>query len=242
MRRCPHSYVSINIEKNMVTTSGITWNEFYHGIERKPKGILLIEGLARCSDFCKRLSLDYIRPEHMETFSEEDVDSFGNFQWVDFEDVKNLSDVTDAELAEILFAGHMWEPLKTHRIDSLQNRFVYLSHDDCSIVRVYMNCMEDYKQVVNYKICKELKGRKRSIQPIQENVMERLYSMFQKGAVIDFDEAVKSRACIYQIGEVMPMDEVWNVLEQRKKQKEDALLAYDSKGKNWAIQQQVGRR
>lgn len=229
------SYISIDIKINIITTSGISWNEFYCGIIEKPKGILIVKGLPLEAEFCKKLSFEYISPAQIPAFSQSNVYDFGDFQWIDFEDVSNLANVSDTELAEILFTFHKGKPLKSYKIDSLQNHYVYISHDDDWFVKIHMDHLEKYKQVINYKICKELKGRKQDIHPIQENVMEQLFSMFQKGAVIDFEKKTASSVTIYQLEEINSMDDIYDLLDERRKHETGFELRYYSDKKQWSV-------
>ncbi len=234
MKNDDFSYISIDEKNHVVATSGITWSEFYHGIDDKPKGILLMKRVTIKIDTCN-LSLDYIPPERMSEFVKSDVYNLGEFHWVDFEDVASLSNVTDAELSEILFTSHMGRPLKSYKIDSLQNRYVYLGHDDGWFTKTYMDCPSNYRHVINYKICKEIKGRRCGIEPIQDDVMAWMLPLFQKGAVLDFEGGTEVGVCIYQIGRAKSMDEIHWSLDRHRKQSGRVYLEYDSRKKKWVV-------
>ncbi|MCL2010821.1 MAG: hypothetical protein FWG71_09820, partial [Synergistaceae bacterium] len=78
------SFVKTDLTNNFIWTSGISWNEFYNGIETKPKNILLLAGYPEEASFCNELNLEYITDEIMSSFVESDVYGYGDFYWVDF--------------------------------------------------------------------------------------------------------------------------------------------------------------
>jgi len=179
--------------------------------------------------------MDYIPAEEMAVFVESNVYDYGDFCWVDFAAPANLDNVSDNELAELLFFRHTCRPLTSYRIPSLQNSYAYWSHDDGWVTRVYMERPDEYKQVIEYKILKELKGRKRSIEPIPTAIMDALFTMFLGGAVLDFEWSTTSGVRVYPIGNVDDMDSIHSLLDQRRRRQNGAGLWYDTRTKTWSI-------
>jgi len=179
--------------------------------------------------------MDCILSKEMEKFTDSDVYDFGDFCWVDFPDSASLDNVTDNELAELLFFRHMCRPLTSYTIPSLQNRYAYWGHDDGWFTRVYMERPEEYKQVIEYKILKELKGRKRSIEPIPTEIMNVLFVMFQGGAVLDFEGSTASGVRVYAMGNVSDMDSIHCLLDRHRSRLSGTLLWYDTRTKKWSI-------
>jgi len=101
-----------------------------------------------------------------------------------------------------------------------------------------METLDDYKKVIEYKILKELKGRKRSIQPLPEELLDKLFAMFQKGAVIDFEKSTTSGVYIHPIGEISSISDIHRLLDRHRKRTLDSIwLGYNTDTKIWLISQ-----
>ena len=149
-------YIQINEEENYVHTSGMTFNEFYEGIQAKPENILILKGYPndRYSHFENEIYLRYVTSDNIKDFSQKNVYDYGDFCWLDFESIDNLRSISDFELAEMLFFAHKAKPVKTYRFNCLNNQYAYYSHDDGWYTKVYMSWTGSYKSVVEYIIKK----------------------------------------------------------------------------------------
>ncbi|MCL2461449.1 MAG: hypothetical protein FWF44_02195 [Defluviitaleaceae bacterium] len=239
MKNTWFSYIRIDTEQNFVESSGISWNEFYNGIEIKPQGILLLAGYSRDALMCKEIGLEYIPPERISDFVESEIYGPGTVSWADFADASKLPMISDYELADLLFFMHSWRPLKSFMFEVLNNKYAYCSHDDGVWANTYMDCPENYMQVVEYKILKELKGRKRTIEKIPVVIMDKLSSEFQNGAVIDFEycrtDKFGTGVMIYPIGTAEGIVEIYHILDKRRRGRDGIPLVYDTNTKKWSI-------
>lgn len=179
--------------------------------------------------------LEYIPAGNMAQYVKSDVHGYGDFSWVDFAEVDSLENIAQQELAELLYLAHMWKPLSSFCFSSLNNRYAYIAHDDDWAVRVYMKDVKNYKQVIEYKILKELKGRKRSIAPIPEEIMEQLYGMFCEGAVLDFENSYLTGVRVYLIGEIDNMDGIHDKLDKLRYRLQGVGLEYNVNKKTWRL-------
>jgi hypothetical protein len=99
-----------------------------------------------------------------------------------------------------------------------------------------MDRLKDYKKVVEYKIRKELKGRKRTISPIPDDIMDRLYVEFENGIVIDFETNDVDNVRIYTKVDTDHIEGIHKILDHRRPRNLGAIsLWYDSKTKKWNI-------
>ena len=57
--------------------------------------------------------------------------------------------------------------------------------------------IEDYKYVIESKILKEFKGRKKYILNIPNYILEKIFDMFKSGVVIDFEKLLYDSVYIY---------------------------------------------
>ena len=119
------AYIKINEDENKILTSGIEFNEFINGINEKPKNVLILDGYPINSNRHFKLGLDYVKNCDLEEFYKEDVYSFGDFSWIDFEEEENLEKVDELLLSKLLYLRHRCKPLDTCFFDNLKNQYAY---------------------------------------------------------------------------------------------------------------------
>lgn len=126
-----------------IVASGIEFNDIAQHLAIQ-SGIILLNPSYFLPDYVKRdrkTSLSYILNEDINKLYEENVYSWGNFCWVDYTD--DLLEITDQEIAELLYIEHMGKPMNRIVLPSLRNRFLYLSHDDGWYLKLYYTSWDD---------------------------------------------------------------------------------------------------
>ncbi len=113
-------YIKIDTNNRKVKSSGIKFNESIKGIKDKPKNILILSGDSIYSELNTDLNLEYINGKGLIEFYTEDVYSFGDFHWVDFEEEENLNNIDKLDLAKILYLNHKGIPFDTFIFKSLK--------------------------------------------------------------------------------------------------------------------------
>lgn len=229
------TYIKIYEDKNKVKTSGIRFKEFIDGIDKRPKNILILSGESEFSYRNININFDYVKNDDLENLYNEDVYSFGDFNWIDFDKESNLENIDKLELSKILYINHIKEPFDTFLFKSLNNNYVYLSHDDDYIVNIYMKNINTYKNVINNKILKEFKGRKRYIKNLPDEMLDYIYDLCKIGIIIDFEELSFNSVRIYTVGEVKLLDEAHEKLDKYRKKLNGVSLCYNTKNKKWKL-------
>lgn len=240
MRNKYFTYIKIDDQENRIRTSGVSWSDFYWGIQPKPQNLLILDGnplwdLDEKYDYLYHpaLGFEYVSADQMEAISHAKVDHTGNFSCIDIAQLGDLDHITNDELSELLFFSHKVQPLRQISIGSLQNRWLYHSHDDDWSAWIYMRQIEDYRNVINYKIKKELQGRKRSIADLPADIVDKLWEMFMQGAVLDFENSNDSGVRIYIIGNHLDMDKIHGQLDKHRERHDGVWLEYDTRKKQW---------
>lgn len=229
------TYIKIDEQQSCIYTTGMTFKEFIFGMKPKINNILILSGFPEVSNWNRKLCLEYIKKEKLNDFYEEDVYSYGDFCWVDFENESDLNNVTKEELASLLYMAHLKEKLNDFKIKSLNNKYAYLCHDDEYSVKIYMQNTKKYKKVIQYKILKELQGKKKMIAKIPDDIMDTLYDYFKQGAVIDFERAYLTGVNIYIIGDYFDIDLIHKKLDSKRNVFNNCNLDYNRKNKKWSI-------
>ncbi|QOR35455.1 hypothetical protein IMX26_01005 [Clostridium sp. 'deep sea'] len=120
----------------------------------------------------------------------------------------------------------------------LKNKYLYLAHDDEYNTRIYMQDLKDYRNVITAKLCAELKGRRRHMEDISQEINNELYQLAMTGMLIDFTNISRDRnyvrVQIYQLGDLCGYDAVEQTL-YRKKQCLGAYKTLEYKRGKWKL-------
>lgn len=186
-------YIYINETEGYVFSTGVHFKTFAAALLNSKSGFLMLRGYPEEAMYDKHTFFEYVPTKDIDNFiQEEDVYNYGDFCWVDFSDDKSITKLTDKEIAELLFAAHMKRPLESAFYSSIRNQYLYLCHDDDYWVKVYMQDIKQYKLVIAQKIRDCFMGRKRSLAPIPNDIIDVLFNFFKSGAVFDFENSTVS--------------------------------------------------
>lgn len=240
MRARYYCYIEIDEQQHCVYSSGIEFKLFMEHIPQKPKNILLLESEFNDRKYNKSTHLYYADSSNMNDLVTDNVYDYGNFRWVDFENQQSLDELSKLDLAKLLYFSHRCEPFDSICFPTLQNNYLYAAHDDDWWTRVFMLRLEEYLSVLEGKILKEFKGRKRSIKPIPKEIVETLYSIALSGMVIDFEHICffDGGTCvrIYKIGHQDSFDEIHARLDE-KRNHWFGNLEYLNRSKKWTFRE-----
>lgn len=227
------TYIHIAEEENYIQSSGMSFNEFFNGVREKPHNLLILNGYPEDAALDRKHGLEYIPFEKIMAFVDTNVYNFGDFCWIDFADTERLASMPDEQLAELLFFAHKAKPLKSFCFNSLKNKYAYYSHDDDWYVRVYAKDPMFYLPVIEHKILKELKGRKKSIEPLPIDLLKQIYDIAKDGAVIDFENSYSTGVRVYKIGAIADMDSIHKELDKHRQNLNGLCLDYNPSSKKW---------
>ncbi|NLP13615.1 MAG: hypothetical protein GX383_03860 [Clostridium sp.] len=238
MRQKDFYYVCLDSAKCEVFTCGATFTEFYEFIPYKPQNILLLKADFWGGSWNQNTGFEYVEKEHLKDLLEDNVYDYGDFCWVDFNKKSSIDEITPVELSELLYASHKFQPLESPFFDRLDNSYTYLAHDDDYWTRIYIKDINSYRKVIEGKILKELKGRKRSIEPIPSNIIDFIYNSAKEGILIDFTKTYFSGKStgvrIYKIGRHVNYDQIHDMYE-RKQNCLNNNIVLDYTNKKWKI-------
>ena len=163
------------------------------------RGLELFEG----SEYVKKLTM-------------EDVYSLGDFGFVDYAFPHNTSELSEEEIAELLYLGHMFKPLRSPFFEVLQNRFAYLSHDDGWYCKIFCRHPCNFFAVLFKKIF----ANSEMICEPPDKIMEQALQLATKGLLIDLEDTFHKdgivEAEMYTVGDYSDMDSILNNFQQIK--------------------------
>ncbi len=103
----------------------------------------------------------------------DDIYNYGDFCWVDFNKIEEVDELEPVEIAELLYLGHMFEPLKSPFFDKIQNKYAYLAHDDGWFCRLYCRDYADFGEIIANKITDMVStSKRRKIYPFSHDLKE----------------------------------------------------------------------
>lgn len=214
------AYIRINVEKCFIETSGIRFYDFYFGIKNKPDNILVLQGNSFGSFYNQNLCLEYMSNKQINSFIQLDLCRYGDFCWVDFAQEENLNHVSDKELSELLFIAHKFEPLNSIKFKCMNNRYIYCSHDDEYLTRIYMD-VKKYMDVIEFVALNYLKQKNKVL--FSEEMKDVLFQLCQSGIIFDFEQN-SDRIKFYVVQEEIKIDDIYK-----------KLIALRQKGNGWYL-------
>lgn len=217
-------YIMTNLKNSEAIYSGIEFKEFIQFLSEPIENLMMITG------GCNVISLETKFERGLELFEghtllkhlvTENIYALGNFCFVDYIASHATEKLRDEQIAELLYLGHMFKPLKEPFFEPLQNRFAYLAHDDGFFCKLYYRNIEDFLDVLTGKIklgfCKKLKN---NVPRLSAELLSEMLRITERGMFIDFEEV---RFCdeqafvdVYCIGKLLDMDTIYNDSQELK--------------------------
>ena len=158
---------------------------------------------------------------------------------MDFNQRENFEKLEPLEIADLLYLGHMFEPVRSPFFDRIQNRYAYLAHDDGWYCKLYCRFFRDFEDVIANKIVSMVStSKRRRIYPLSSDLKKNLMSLAENGLLIDLSNISKVNNTIeipiYCIGKFLNMDDMYNDLKRHiSRSKFSARLVH--RNKEWVI-------
>lgn len=247
-------YIYINSNCQFVQSYGIEFAEFIQAIPAPIENMLLLKHKFAGGYINMHTLLDVVPSERMDKLKREPVDSYGDFCWVDFEVVDGVNELTQQEIAELLYLGHFKHHLRLPFYNQLGNRYVYLAHDDGWYNKTYYRNLDDFyvmlgeiitQKANNIKITRNLFGfnRRRVYPPMKRGALYSLSELMKEGIVISLEKAAQNRNLLeiplWVVGDFINMDDMYEEYRDREKQaKWDAKIVFNRKSRDWHVYHQ----
>ncbi|MCJ8008489.1 hypothetical protein ACFFF5_16755 [Lederbergia wuyishanensis] len=240
-------YVHMNQTDHFVLSYGIEFTEFISGIPHPIQNALLIRHKLKDSHFNMHTMLEYVDQEMIEKLVQEDINSFGDFCWIDFKEEEHLNLLSGQEIAEILYLGHIKEHLRIPFYGKLKNYYAYLSNDDGWFNKTYYKNWDLFFTMLGSTIAIKMNNqkeksllfrvKKKNTPAIPKEILNPFSDLMKEGIVISIEKAVRTRLTIevpvWVIGDFFDMDEMYEEYEGLGGRKADGKLVFDRKTGEW---------
>ncbi|WP_141433257.1 hypothetical protein [Bacillus sp. 03113] len=243
-------YVHLNEAEHYVLSYGIEFSEFYYSLSDSLNQLLLLEHSFDDGDFNVHTLLEFASKKKLKSLAEDDVYAYGNFCWIDFEELDGLNELPGQAIAELLYLGHLMDHLKPPFYNYLNNQFVYLAHDDGWYNKTYYRSLNDFHKMLgdviaykksHLKLEKSLLGikKKKQYPSVPIEVIVPLIEMMKEGIVISLQKIWQNRnrmeIPIWVLGDFSDMDNMYDEYEKVSNQQSDAKLIFDKKTREWKV-------
>lgn len=240
-------FVQINQNEHYALTSGVYFSEFIHTFSQEIQNMLLIRHQFADGHFNLKTKFDYVDQENKEKLFADDVYNYTDFCWLDFEEEEHLNLLSNKDIAELLFLGHMKTHLQLPFYSPLSNRFAYISYEDGFLNKVYYRNWIDFYRVlgtslhlkVNQQMSKSLLGRwtKKTVPNIEARVLERFLSYMKEGLVFSLEKTNRTRNLIeipvWIMNESSDMNSIYEEYDQLQNNTPDGKLICNRKSGEW---------
>ncbi|MEH7109378.1 hypothetical protein [Bacillus sp. JJ1764] len=243
-------YIHLNQTDQYVLSYGIEFDEFAATFAGSLNHLLLLKHRFDDADFNRHTLLEYCPEDRINRLAAEDVYSYGDFCWIDFTEEEVLNELSGQEMAELLYLGHHKQHLKSPFYKKLDNRFVYLAHDDGWFNKTYYRSFKDFfylfSEVIASKMGelkpeKSLLGlrKKRTYPPVNKEILLSLTPFLKEGICISLRAADVQRnrveIPVWVMGDFANMDDMYDEYQNILNEPFHAKIIFDRKTKEWKL-------
>ncbi|HAQ07225.1 MAG TPA: hypothetical protein DCR24_06770 [Bacillus bacterium] len=243
-------YIHLNDRDQYVLSYGIEFYEFARSLSDSLNHLLLLKHRHEDGDFNRHTLFEYVPEERVDRLAAENVHAYGDFCWIDFEEVESLNVLSAQEIAEMLYLGHIKHHLKLPFYNQLGNRFAYLANDDGWFNKTYYRNFNDFFRMLGGVLAgkvsalapeKTLLGikKKRAYPSVSKEILKSLMPALKEGAVFSIRNIQQNRnrleIPIWIIGDFANMDDMYDEFKEASRNASDGRLVFDKKLKEWSL-------
>lgn len=201
-------YIRLDTTAQKVTLGGVPFAVFYACAKPYIRNMLLLKSDYVGAHCCKNFELLY-GPSEIEAFLASEDLRFGDFCFVDFADGADPNALTPEQVAELLYAAHLWTPLRGIDFPPLQNAFIYLSHDDAHTLKLFYTkpaaARDVLLRLVQFQL---LQSGKMPMPTFPSSTADTLMELLQVGVLVHAVDGAHIR--LTEVGKTEDMDALRN--------------------------------
>ena len=128
-------YIWHNPEEQYIFASGIEFSDISNNLD-EISGVILIKHESCTALTDTNSNFDYMPSRYIDELNSEDIYSWGDVVWLNYNGIEAL-EITEQEIAELLYFSHRLKPLNKVSLGSLNNDFLVTQHDDGWRLKLY---------------------------------------------------------------------------------------------------------
>lgn len=212
-------YINAYPINNEIVYYGLEFKEFINFLPTNLQNILLIKSEYFGAGYKVKYNFETVNKDEIQEFLKDDIYGYGDFCWVDFDNNDIIDKLEPFEVAELLYLGHMFSPVKSPFFEKIKNKYTYLAHDDGWFCRLYCRNLNDFCEVMANKVVSMAsKSKRRKVYPMHDELKSQLLLLAEDGLLIDFSNVLRYDRSIeipiYTIGKFIDMDVMYNDLKR----------------------------
>lgn len=239
-------YVHYDSVTNHIMTRGINLLSNDFDEHYLPNNLILAEAPAEFGRFDAQTNFKILRgraevASYMETCQKEHI-RLSN--WIDFETIEMMHQLTPAEIAELLYLFHASSSLRSAFFYKLQNNYVFLTLPN-GLNKVYYRHMTHFylrfRRVMKERMLDVVNegrnflfGRKEKVAPMPIELVEELAPLFSNGLKVNFSQAYQSGSK-WLIPLMIIEDELTLLSQQQDLAEQVGSIVYDLTTERWQV-------
>ena len=207
-------------QNKSVIFHGITFKNFISSLSTLLDNIMIItcsNGLL-FSDSEIKHGFELLDKSLIEQLKDDDIS--GDFCFIDYPNIELLNRLSKYEIAELLYIGHTFELLNEDVINYVNNRFIYLSHDNGFYTTIFYTDFFCFADMIVNKIELYVASKYSIYEKIPQEIKRKLAFFSDKGLFFDFDDVENGydafKLPLYIVGFVATFDDLLNNAYQKK--------------------------
>lgn len=246
-----HEYIYVHLDSvsNSVLSKGISFSNYKEIVQQPLKNLLLLNATKDIGEFDSYTGFRMIRGEQkVEEFITSEayqryVQKAGN--WIDFQNLELLHELTPVEISELLYISHAHSSLHSPFYYKLQNNFILLTLPD-GFTKIYCRDLNLFYEFFARKITKQVNEsvnerrklfkKQKNIAMIPLEITHELTPLLKEGVVLSFSK-ISPRDTISEIKVYLVEDRVRNLQSQMKESELMSLLLYNHEKQEWTIEE-----
>ncbi|MGO1432857.1 MAG: hypothetical protein ACTHVZ_03700 [Ruoffia tabacinasalis] len=168
--------------------------------------------------------------------------------WIDFENMESMHQLTANEIAEILYLFHANKGLKSAFFYKLQNNYVFLRLPN-GLLKVFYRFVSHFysrfQRVIQARmvaLVNESRSlffmRKEKVNPLPLNVVEQIAPLFSRGLKINFVQAIQT-GTYWKVPLNIIEDELTLLTQDQVPKEHIGFLVYDTNAQRWTLELEV---
>lgn len=240
-------YVHYDSVTNHVMTRGI--NLVLEDFEPRylPSNLILAQAPAEVGRFDVRTNFKILRSqvEVAKYFESSRNAELRMSNWIDFENIESMHQLTANEIAEILYLFHANKGLKSTFFYKLQNNYVYLTLPN-GLLKVFYRFVTHFyprfQRVMNVRMASLVNEsrslffmRKEKVKPIPLNIVEQVAPLFSNGLKINFVQAIQTGS-YWKVPLNIIEDELTLLTKDQLPKQHIGYIIYDTNAQRWSLE------
>lgn len=238
-------YVHYDSVSNHIVSSGVRFSTNTIPPILIPKNILLLKGKSKHAIYDDYTGFSYIREGKVREFLLEE-NLVADFNWIDFESIEFLHQLTPQEVADLLYISHTNTHLHSPFFYKLQNNYIYLTMEE-QFTKVYYRKIQQFFLLLSKDLTKQMREvvngfqkrlffkKQKEIQPISAEQLMQSSAWFKEGLIFAPQYAVQENTR-YKIPIFVAEDHYQDAVHMKERNEHIGFISYDDELGEWEVQ------